>query len=151
MARFFTDWLSLIVVTAVDFAVEAFDFVPYAGGCATFVVVGFPPPALHTCVLGRFAQQRWAVAWSSRRWESYFVGLNRKRRQWEIEEGGVRENKPRLLSWFRFRDVLCGPPTSWVPPGVFPSPILRRTRTNRPHPYEKGRGRYSWMSCCCAC
>jgi hypothetical protein len=32
------------------------------------------------------------------------------------------ENEPRHLSWLVFRDALNGPPTSWVPPHVSPSP-----------------------------
>ena len=41
-----------------------------------------------------------------------------------------------------FPDAPHGLPTSWVPPGVSPSPNppsnLRRTAINRPHPFGKG-------------
>ena len=33
------------------------------------------------------------------------------------------ENEPRQRSWLVFRDALDGPPISWVPPCVSPSPI----------------------------
>ena len=39
-----------------------------------------------------------------------------------------------------FRDTPHGPPTSWVPPMFLSPPIHRRTTTNRPHPFGKGRG-----------
>ena len=49
------------------------------------------------------------------------------------------ENEPRRLSsWCVFRDVLHGPPTFWVPPCVYPSPIPPRANMSRPHPFGRG-------------
>jgi hypothetical protein len=40
----------------------------------------------------------------------------------------------------RFRDVLSGPPTSWVPPGVYPFPNPALNKLEPPIPSGKGRG-----------
>jgi hypothetical protein len=52
----------------------------------------------------------------------------------------------------RFPDAPHGPSTSWVPPGVSPSPNspsnLCRTTINRPHPSGEGRGGCGWDPYC---
>ena len=40
----------------------------------------------------------------------------------------------------RFKDVLSGPPTSWVPPGVYLSPNPASNELEPPIPSGKGRG-----------
>jgi hypothetical protein len=59
-----------------------------------------------------------------------------------VEERGMEENEPR-------RDILAGPPASWVPPGVSPPQILRRARTSRAHiPLERGGADASGLRAC---
>ena len=50
------------------------------------------------------------------------------------------ENEPRQPSWFVFHDVLHGPPTPWVPPCDYPSPIPPSSEYDLPTSLWKGRG-----------
>ena len=44
------------------------------------------------------------------------------------------------MSWLEFHDVLDGPPTLWVPPRVFPSPIPASSNDKPPTSLWKGKG-----------
>jgi len=51
-----------------------------------------------------------------------------------------RENEPRLSSWFVVRTHWMGLPMHGSPLVFPPTQFLHRARTNRPHPFGKGRG-----------
>jgi len=46
--------------------------------------------------------------------------------------------------------LLAGPPTSWVPPGVYPSQNLSLSKLEPPTSTGKGRGGSGWISRICA-
>jgi len=50
------------------------------------------------------------------------------------------ENEPRQMSWLVFRDALDGPPISWVPPCVSPSPIPPSSDDAPPTSLWRGEG-----------
>ena len=49
----------------------------------------------------------------------------------------MRENKPQLLLWFRFWDVLGGPRTSWFPLAFLPPQIVKQEQATY-IPMERG-------------
>ena len=84
-------------------------------------------------VVSSLLQRRWAllVVGGSLRWrwvEGWWVdGWHKEMRKTNHDEIVVC-----------FRDVLTGPPTSWVPPGVYPSPNPASNELEPPIPLERG-------------
>ena len=76
-----------------------------------------------------------------------WVGLN-------VVSGGLTkegwEKRTMTQVVVRFRDVLAGPPTSWVPPGVSPSLNPSSSKNEPPTSLWRGEGRVR-LGCVRAC
>ena len=51
-----------------------------------------------------------------------------------------RRKRTTIFIVVRFKDAAAGPPTSWVPPGVYPSPNTASSEIESPTSLWKGRG-----------